>query len=172
MRTLLLDSSFSPVEVIDWKRAIILLITGRAEAIDSYDEINIRSPRTTFQLPKTLRLFNLHRSSRTVKFSRFNVIFRDNFECQYCGKNGTVKELTIDHVIPISRGGKNTWENVVTACSPCNSKKGSKLLDEMGVKLKRSPFRPKWTPQIIIKLRENDPNEWKAWLPKKYRMAA
>ena len=137
MRTLLLDSSFSPVEVIDWKRAIILLITGRAEAIDSYDEINIRSPRTTFQLPKTLRLFNLHRSSRTVKFSRFNVIFRDNFECQYCGKNGSVKELTIDHVIPISRGGKNTWENVVTACKTCNLQKSDK-----DIRPKVDPVKP------------------------------
>ena len=172
MRTLLLDSSFSPVEVIDWKRAIILLLTGRAEAIDSYEEINIRSPRLTLQLPKTLRLFNLHRSSRTVKFSRFNVIFRDNFECQYCGKSGTVKDLTIDHVVPLSRGGKNKWENVVTACSPCNSKKGNKLLKEMGLRLKRDPYRPKWTPQIIIKLKDSDPSEWEAWLPQKFRLAA
>ena len=172
MRTLLLDSSFSPVEVIDWKRAIILLLTGRAEAIDNYDDINIRSPRLCFQLPKTLRLFNIHRSSRSVKLSRFNIIFRDDFECQYCGKSGTVKDLTIDHVIPVSRGGKNTWENVVAACGPCNSKKGNKLLREMGVKLKRDPFKPKWTPQIIIKLRESDPSEWSHWLPKKRRLAA
>ena len=117
MRTLLLDSSFSPVEVIDWKRAIILLLTGRAEALDCYDDISIRSPKLSLQLPKTLRLYNLHRSARTVKFSRFNIIFRDNFECQYCGQNGSIKDLTIDHVIPVSRGGRNTWENVVTACS-------------------------------------------------------
>jgi len=172
MRTLLLDSSFSPVEVIDWKRAIILLLTGRAEAIDCYDDISIRSPRLSFQLPKTLRLFSIHKSSRTVKFSRFNVIFRDNFECQYCGKSGSVKDLTIDHVIPVSRGGRNTWENVVAACSPCNSKKGSKLLAEMGVKLKREPYRPNWTPQIIIKLRESDPREWLYWMPNKLKAAA
>lgn len=172
MRTLLLDSSFSPVEVIDWKRAIILLLTGRAEAIDNYEDISIRSPRLSLQLPKTLRLFNLHRSARTVKFSRFNIIFRDNFECQYCGQGGSVKDLTIDHVIPVSRGGQNTWENVVTACGPCNSKKGNRLLREMGVKLKRDPYKPKWTPQIVIKMRENDPSEWRNWLPKKYRLAA
>ena len=172
MRTLLLDSSFSPVEVIDWKRAIILLLTGRAEAIDCYDDINIRSPNLSFQLPKTLRLFNIHRSSRTVKFSRFNIIFRDNFECQYCGEHGSLKDLTIDHVIPVSRGGQNTWENVVTACGPCNSKKGNKLLNEMGIKLKHNPCKPKWTPQIIIKLRESDPLEWKDWLPKRCRYAA
>ena len=168
----MLDSSFYPDEVIDWKRAIILLLTGRAEAIDSYEDINIRSPRLSLHLPKTLRLFNLHRSARTVKFSRFNIIFRDNFECQYCGMGGSVKDLTIDHVIPVSRGGQNTWENVVAACGPCNSRKGNKLLREMGVKLKRDPYKPKWTPQIIIKLRENDPSEWSYWLPKKRRLAA
>ena len=172
MRTLLLDSSFSPVEVIDWKRAIILLLTGRAEAIDNYDDINIRSPNESFRLPKTLRLFNIHRSSRTVKFSRFNILFRDHFECQYCGKHGNAKELTIDHVIPVSRGGDNSWENVVTACGPCNSKKGNKLLKEMGVKLKIEPARPRWTPQVIIKLKENDPLEWLDWIPHKLKIAA
>ena len=167
MRTLLLDSSFAPVEVIDWKRAIILLLTGRAEAIDCYSDINIRSPNISLQLPKTLRLFNIHRSKRTVKFSRFNVIFRDNFKCQYCGVPGSAKELTIDHIIPISRGGKNTWENVVTACGPCNGRKGNRLLDEIGLKLDRQPFRPRWTPQIVLKLKESDPVEWWDFFPKR-----
>ena len=149
MRTLLLDSSFSPVEVIDWKRAIILLLTGRAEALDCYDDINIRSPKLSFQLPKTLRLYNLHRSARTVKFSRFNSILGIILNASIV-THGSIKELTIDHVIPVSRGGRNTWENVVTACGLCNSK-GNKLLKEMGVKLKRNPYKPKWTPHIINK---------------------
>ena len=72
MRTLLLDTTFRPVEVIGWKRAIILMITGRAEILECYHDIDIRSPSECFKLPKTLRLFNIHRSSRTVKFNRFN----------------------------------------------------------------------------------------------------
>ena len=167
MRTLLLDSSYYPVEVINWKRAIILLISGRAETVTDYTKTVIRSAHDTFKLPKILRLYSLHKARKSIKFCRFNVLYRDNFECQYCHKKFTPKELTLDHVIPTSRGGKNTWDNVVAACSRCNGKKGSKLLHEAGLKLTKKPKKPSWSPQIVLKLKSDDPTEWSDWFRSK-----
>lgn len=168
MRTLLLDSSYYPVEVINWKRAIILLITGRAEAVTDYSSTFIRSTHDAFKLPKILRLFSLHKAKKSIKFCRFNVLYRDDFICQYCHNRFHPKELTLDHVVPTSRGGRNTWDNVVAACSKCNGKKGNKLLKEAGLKLNKKPKKPNWSPQIILKLRQDDPDEWHEWFrPKK-----
>ena len=171
MRTLLLDSSYYPVEVINWKRAMILMISGRAETIIDYNSISINSTHISFKLPKILRLFNIHQSKKTVKFSRFNILYRDNFQCQYCTKQFHHKDLTLDHIIPTSRGGRNTWDNVVAACSKCNSKKGSKSVSEAGMKLMKKPKRPGWSPQIVLKLKNDDPTEWWDWFQIKKKTA-
>ncbi len=144
---------------------MILWFTGRAEIVDVYDEININAPNDSFKLPKILRLFNRDLSRRQVKFNRFNVFFRDRFTCQYCGQKGSVRELTLDHVIPQSRGGKANWKNIVTACHPCNSKKGNRLLKETRMRLLHKPVSPAWTPQLILKLKDGDPEEWWGWFP-------
>ena len=171
MRTLLLDSSYLPVEVISWKRAIVLWLTGRAELVDDYENVVIHSPNHDFRLPKILRLFRIHKSKKSVKFSRFNVLYRDKFQCQYCAVKLPPKKLTLDHILPISRGGRNSWENVVTACQKCNGKKGSYLPEECGMKLLRPPRPPSWSPQIVVRMREDDPQEWKLWMPRSKKLA-
>ena len=167
MRTLLLDNTFFPVRIISWQKAMILWLTGRAEVVDIYSEIDIRSSSESFKLPKILRLYNRHRTIKEVKFCRFNVFYRDRFQCQYCGDSFNHKELTFDHVVPQSRGGKTTWTNIVTACNECNSRKGNKLPKEAGMFPMTKPFIPKWTPQLCLRLKKDDPQEWWAWFPGK-----
>lgn len=164
MRTLLLDNTFLPVKIVAWEKAMLLFLTGRAEVIEEYSDLQIRSPRQTFNLPKILRLFSRNRSRQEVKFNRYNVFLRDNFTCQYCEKRFLQRELTIDHVWPRSKGGKSDWENVVTSCSTCNHKKGNKLPNEFHLKLKRKPVRPKWTPRLNLKPKDDDPDEWNNWI--------
>lgn len=143
---------------------MILFITGRAELVEAYDDIEIRSTNDSFQLPKVLRLFSPFKRTRFVKFNRDNVFHRDKFTCQYCITTLRKEDLTLDHVIPRSKGGGTSWENVVTCCKECNNKKGSKLPAEFHLKLKKEPMAPKWSPFIHIRLKKNDPTEWRSYL--------
>lgn len=165
MRTLILDSSFYPVTIVGWQKAIGLLITGRAQIVDVYQEIDIRSPSTSFKLPKILRLFAKHMATNEARFTRFNVFYRDDFRCQYCLDQLPMSELTFDHVLPLSRGGKTTWENIVTCCKPCNSKKGAQTLIEARMKVAKMPVRPNFGPQLCLRIKEDDPPEWWHWVP-------
>ncbi|CBW26440.1 conserved hypothetical protein [Halobacteriovorax marinus SJ] len=165
MRTLLLDSTFFPVRIINWQKAMILLLTGRAEVVTEYDDKKIRSTSQSFSLPKILRLYNRHNTQRQVKFTRLNVYLRDDYTCQYCTKSFAFKELTFDHVIPVSKGGKTTWKNIVTCCKKCNSKKGAKTLKESGFQLMKPPKKPGWSATMCLRIKENDPSEWFMWLP-------
>jgi 5-methylcytosine-specific restriction endonuclease McrA len=165
MRTLLLDNSFFPVKIVGWQKAMILLITGRAEVIDEYPDRAIRSPAQNYQLPKILRLYNKHRSQKKVRFTRLNVYWRDKSTCQYCYKKHSLADLTFDHVIPISKGGQTNWENIVTACAACNTKKSNKTPKEARMRLLKVAVEPKWSPQLCLKLKEDDPQEWFDWFP-------
>jgi len=102
-----------------------------------------------------------------VKFSRGNIYLRDQNRCQYCWKKFSSSELSLDHVVPISRGGKSTWENVVCACLPCNVRKGNKLLSECEMRLRRHPARPKWHPLHRLQGRTY-PEIWKNFLDEAY----
>ena len=100
MRTLLLDCNYFPVKIISWQKAMILFLTERAEVVDAYEDKVIRSVSSSFKLPKVLRLFQTHKLSQNVKFTRMNVFFRDFFQCQYCSVKLPASELTFDHIIP------------------------------------------------------------------------
>ena len=163
MRTLLLDQTFFPVKIINWQKAMILFLTGRAEVLDVYEHLNIRSVSESFKLPKVLRLLKRHKNAKHVKFSRENVFIRDNFTCQYCYHQFKQKELTFDHVVPVSKNGPTTWENVVTACRPCNTKKGDKNLKDLNLRLKTKPQEPSWSPRYGPKIEKNDPKDWFNW---------
>jgi len=123
------------------KRAILLVLTGRAEKIEC-DGFVVRSPSTAFQLPTVIRV--LRRVNRvkknSVAFSKKNILRRDNYTCQYCGAQD--QPLTIDHINPKSKGGKTSWANIVVACKACNLKKGSRTAVEAGMKLLKTPARP------------------------------
>jgi 5-methylcytosine-specific restriction endonuclease McrA len=113
----------------------------KAEIIEVRNGLFIRSVKNVFPYPSVIRLFNFSkRPASFLELSRKNILRRDNYQCQYCGKSKG--DLTIDHVIPRSRGGGDTWENLVTACHTCNSKKGNRTPDEAGMKLITKPKKP------------------------------
>ncbi len=165
MRTLILDATFYPVKVVDWQKALLLIFTGRAEIVTEYNDRYIQATHTRFKLPKILRLFGRHQGHRRVKFSRANVFWRDKYTCQYCNIKSNYKDLTFDHVIPQSRGGGTNWTNIVTCCAKCNTRKGDKLPHEARMFPNKRPREPKWTPQLCLKLKQDDPSEWKQWFP-------
>ncbi len=144
---------------------MILLLTGRAEVVTEYSDKIINSVTQSFFLPKILRLNNRHKSSHQVIFSRLNVYHRDDFTCQYCKIKYPVNNLTFDHVIPQSKGGTTSWDNIVTCCKICNCKKGDKSVYEFGKELHKIPKTPKWSPELCLRLKEDDPVEWWHWMP-------
>ncbi len=167
MRTLLLDCNYFPVKIISWQKAMILYLTSRAEVVDEYQDKLIRTVSTAYKLPKVLRLFQTHKLLHNVKFTRMNVFYRDQFQCQYCSQKLNASELTFDHVIPVSLNGKTDWENVVTCCKKCNTKKGSKNLKAANMHLLKVPKKPRWSPELCLRLLENDPAEWWNFFPNK-----
>jgi 5-methylcytosine-specific restriction endonuclease McrA len=166
MRTLLLDCNYFPVKIISWQKAMILFLADRAEMVDAYDDKIIHSVTSNYKLPRVLRLFQTHKLSQNVKFSRMNVFFRDLFQCQYCAIKLPASELTFDHVVPVSKNGRTCWENVVTCCKKCNTNKGSKSLKMANMKLLRIPKKPNWSPELCLRLLDNDPIEWWDFFPK------
>ena len=150
-KVLLLNSDWSPLNFVSGIRALNLLLKGRVEVISSGDKPSIwdesfNTPNKSFQLPATVRL--LERVSRRYTAPRFKkrVLFnRDNWQCQYCNVKLDWTSITIDHVIPRSRGGATSWKNCVAACRRCNMKKGSRMLSETGMQLRKNPSEPKVT---------------------------
>ncbi|MBT4791291.1 MAG: HNH endonuclease [Halobacteriovoraceae bacterium] len=162
-QTLLLDSSYYPLQMIDWKKALTLFFTERAEVVEHHQNIEIRSTSKSFKLPKVMRLFCKIGDIHQVKFSRMNIFYRDNFTCQYCSGKFIAKELTLDHVYPKSKGGKTDWENIVAACGRCNNKKSDTLLCDSQFNLIKKPFEPKWLSLFLKKLGQSEKILWKDW---------
>lgn len=164
-RTLVLDSTGTPVDVVDWQKAILLILTNKAIIIYNYDNVEIHSAYETFQLPSILQLVSKCRRKKQVQFSRKALFFRDNYCCAYCEQQKTSKDLTFDHVIPICQGGKTTWQNIVAACMKCNAKKGGKTPEQARMPLKIIPHVPNWNPSFFIQLKKNDPVQiWEPFL--------
>lgn len=164
--TLVLTPWMTPHKVIPWQDAIVDQYLQKIEVLETYAE-TVSSPSMTLSIPAVVRLkrhVNTHK--RGVKFSRINVFTRDGFRCQYCGVKKTMRELNYDHVVPRIRGGKTVWENIVTSCYPCNSKKDRKTPEQAGLRLLRVPFKPKTLPMTapIVNL-QSIPEEWKFYLP-------
>lgn len=142
-KTLKLDSSYRPLEIVDATEALVLCIIGKAYAIENYAK-EIRSVSESFKLPAVIVLTRYVKFKfKTISCSRSNVIWRDNNQCQYCQKHFESDLLTIDHVIPKSKAGLNTWTNLVAACKRCNQKKGNRTPEEAGLSLLRKPVKPK-----------------------------
>jgi len=164
--TLLLNATYEPLRVIHWKRAVVLLVQGKVEVLKVYNR-EIRGVSISFPLPSVLRLLRFVKTNNAhrVKFSRANIFARDNYTCQYCGKRFDTKDLTFDHVIPVARGGKKSWENIVTACWRCNNKKSGHTPAEVGMRLIKTPREPKWNPYITITFGlKNTPESWRDYL--------
>ncbi|MGE3798003.1 MAG: HNH endonuclease [Thermomicrobiales bacterium] len=138
---LVLNQNYEPLNICNGRRAIVLVIGGKAEVLETH-EASISTPDSVYDYPSVIRLVYLIRSPRAkVKLTRREVFIRDNFTCQYCGRRS--HDLTLDHIIPRSRGGKHIWENLAAACKPCNHRKGGKSLGEARMSLRRAPFEPR-----------------------------
>lgn len=163
--TLLLNSTFEPLMVISWKKAVTMVILDKVEVIEEYERV-VRGVSLVLRLPAVIRLNRyIRRKSALVKFSRQNLYFRDRGRCQYCGGSFEPRELTYDHVIPRSRGGQTEWTNIVTSCLACNLKKGGRTPEEAGMSLIRKPKVPIWIPLLAMSLGlEETPAPWKDYL--------
>lgn len=163
MRTLVLNSGYEPVQLISWQKAMCLVLSCKAEVVAEYGNL-IRTVSSAFAMPSVVRLKRYVRTIRTftmARCTRRNVLLRDRYQCQYCGVVCRPGAITIDHVLPRSRGGRTVWENVVAACHLCNRKKGDTLLPDCGMKLRKAPRRPHWREL----LEETQADAVSDWLP-------
>ncbi len=130
--------SYYPLSVWSWQDAIKAVFLDRVNIVSTYD-VSVRSTSFAMRLPSVVSLKTYVKPARNPAFTRFNVFLRDRFSCQYCGDR---EDLTFDHLVPRCKGGTTTWENVLTACSPCNLRKGSKTPREAGMAPMQLPYRP------------------------------
>jgi 5-methylcytosine-specific restriction endonuclease McrA len=191
---LVLNRMYMAVHVINVRRAFSLLFRDLAEVVhlesgqyanydfESWREISelrsqfkephedwIRSVNFEIQVPRVIRLLAYDRlPKQTVRFNRRNLFARDNNRCQYCGKRFPTSELSLDHVVPRSRGGDTTWENIVCACVACNVRKGGRTPTEAHMHLVKQPYKPKRSPLLSIKLGNPKYESWKNFLDSAY----
>lgn len=133
--------SYFPLSLWSWQEAVKAVFLDRVNIVSEYDR-EVHSPSITMRLPSVIALKNYIPLTRRPALTRFNVFLRDRFVCQYCLGPYPAADLTFDHVNPRARGGRTCWENVVTACSCCNLRKGSRLPEESGLQLRRHPSEP------------------------------
>jgi 5-methylcytosine-specific restriction endonuclease McrA len=160
-QVLVLNASYEPLNVCTVRRAHVLVFKGKAEVLEDLPR-PLRSASDTYRWPHVIRLVHYVRVPRAVKrkISRRALFARDGWRCQYCGSSG---KLTLDHVVPRSRGGDSVWENVVTSCAPCNLKKGNRLLDEVEMRLVSLPKPP--PPALFVTLAAPKvPDRWQPYL--------
>lgn len=164
--TLLLNASYEPLQIVTWQRAITLLWSGKVEVIEEHDE-EIHSMSFSMKIPSVVKmLFPVRMKRRApVKFTRLNIFTRDGFTCQYCAEKFESEELTFDHVKPVSQGGTKSWDNIVTACVPCNSKKEGRTPEQAKMKLLRKPKQPAWAQVITVTIGlRKTPETWRDYL--------
>ncbi len=164
-RTLLLTQGYEPIQIISWQRAVTLLALDKVEVVDEYDA-EVRAVSMIVRVPAVVRLRRaFRRHAKPVKFSRVNIYARDGYRCQYCGATCTIDELTYDHVIPRSRGGRTCWENIVSACYACNRRKANRTPAEAGMGLRTTPVRPTWMPAVQIRVSARSvPDAWRDYV--------
>ncbi len=164
-RTLLLSQGYEPIKVISWQRAMTLLTLDKVDVIEEYDA-EIRATSIIVKVPAVVRLRKaFRRYAKLVKFSRVNIYARDGYRCQYCGTKCSISELTYDHVVPRSRGGKTSWDNIVSCCYACNAKKANRTPAEAKMVLRSTPARPAWVPSVEIRVSTTSiPDAWRDYV--------
>lgn len=169
---LVLDMGYQPHKVISWQRAVTLILDLKAEILKEYDEPLMTKEQAKradasgwtviLKIPAVIRLLQKVSRKRAVRFSRMNVLARDQWQCQYCGRKLPTNKLNYDHVIPRSQGGKTIWENIVTSCYECNEKKENRTPKQAGMTLRNTPVRPKSLPIIAMHF-DNTTSVPEAW---------
>ncbi len=177
---LVLNRVYQPVHITSVRRAFTLLYQGVAKAVDEQFQLfdfeswsalaaaehdSVGTIGRRIRVPRVIVLLAYEHLPKTrVRFSRFNIYARDDNTCQYCGKKFRRIELNLDHVVPRSRGGSTSWENVVCSCIPCNLRKGGRTPEEAGMRLLKVPVRPRWTPMFRSATRRAFYREWRPFL--------
>ncbi len=160
-KVLVLNLDHTPIAVVNVQKAIVLTLLEKATPIANFEQLRIRTVNRDFHYPAVIRLYEYKNIPyRGVMLNRVNLYRRDHMSCQYCG---SAKNLTIDHVIPKSKGGKTSWGNLVTACHRCNTLKGDKSPEQMGMQLLRQPFRPTLS-YFLAEYAERHAAEWLPFL--------
>lgn len=140
-KVLVLNQSYEPMSICDVRKAIVLIFGGKAELVATYPDQFVHSVSMQFPVPSVVRLMVfIAVPYKKIMLTRRNILRRDGNRCQYCGR--TDLPLTIDHIVPKSQGGGDTWENLVTACTKCNNKKANRTPEQAGMQLLRRPIRP------------------------------
>jgi len=144
MSVLVLNASYEPLNIVSSRRAVLLLLKGKAQLLEAADVV-WRSERARIIVPLVIRLLNFVRRplQRALPVTRRGILARDGNLCQYCGRLPGSHSLTIDHIVPKSRGGSKSWSNLVAACAACNRRKGGRLPEEAGMRLARKPIQPR-----------------------------
>lgn len=168
VRVLVLNASFEPIRIVSWQRAMVLVLGGKVEILESYEDRVVRSVDKKFRVPAVIKLtryFNSRKIFPRMRFTRHHVFARDEFRCQYCQDVFSAKELTLDHVVPLVHGGRTSWSNIVTCCVDCNQKKGAKTPQEAGLRLLRTPREPQlgFVPDLIF-YKASMPEPWKPFV--------
>lgn len=164
-RALLLDRNYMALSVVSWKKAVKLMVKGKAEAVDAGGtsvSASVRHGSGTFRIPTVIRLLTVipwKAHMGRIKFSRRNMLVRDNHECQYCGVHVGKNTATVDHVIPRSKGGKTDYNNCVTSCKDCNNVKGDRTPREANMTLRNKPRKPTFL-MLYRHYLKNPPAEW------------
>lgn len=164
-RTLLLTQGYEPIKIIPWQRAMTLLTLDKVEVVEEYDK-EIRGTSMIINVPSVVRLRKaFRRFAKPVKFSRVNIYARDDYRCQYCGAKCSIDQLTYDHVVPRSRGGRTSWDNIVSCCYACNARKANRTPAEAKMMLRSTPVRPTWMPAIQIRVSTKSvPDAWRDYV--------
>ena len=165
-KVLLLNASEEVISFIDWKKAVILLCSGKARKPFNYEgEYQIKTVCGVFKLPFAIMLVEyVHSPHRKAKLTRENIFRRDNFSCQYCGCLLNARNATIDHVLPMSRGGGDSWENMVASCRDCNVRKSNRTPKEARMKMLNNPVSPCGHALVMTILDEETKKVWGRWL--------
>ena len=151
-RVLVLNATYEPLNVVSVRRAVILLLKDKAELVEA-TEARLRAMRITLPMPSVIRLVTYVRLPHrmVLPVTRRTVLARDNDMCQYCGAMPGRSNLTIDHVLPRSRGGKTTWDNVAAACMRCNQRKGNRTPEDANMPLLSKPSRPRYIALVLLR---------------------
>jgi 5-methylcytosine-specific restriction endonuclease McrA len=171
-RALLINADYQPIRLISWEKAVTLIYESKAELIENYAGRVVRSVSLLFDLPAVIRLIRYKKVKSRIRFNRYNVLARDNYTCAYCGlrpwkdKYPNYDLLTLDHIVPRSKGGKTTWLNIVTACVACNRMKADKSVKDASLALRYEARVPNSMDILRMSIiRYPMQKEWVSYLP-------
>lgn len=180
-QVLVVNRNLQAVHITTARRAFVLMFTDIARALDpswvshdfeswaslspSGDGPTVGTSRGPILIPRVVQLVDYDRMPRTtIRLTRRNIFLRDGYTCQYCARRGTPRDLNLDHVMPRSRGGPMSWDNVVCSCRACNLRKGGRTPPEANMRLLKKPVRPRWSPILALAFAPGRPPEWEPFL--------